>query len=138
MFPIDWPEPFGMVMIEAMACGTPVIAARRGSVPEILREGVTGHIVRRELVRREREFLPAITRAGELDRASIRCEFESRFTSARMARDYVRIYRALAFQRPVAPEVCYLNAGLPPAAPLLTQSPVSPPLSPAPGPGAKL
>ena len=91
LFPIDWPEPFGMVMIEAMACGTPVIAMRRGSVEEIIRDGVSGYIVDSEL-----EFLAAIDRVRDCSRAGIRKEFESRFTSGRMARDYVSLYEALA------------------------------------------
>lgn len=90
LFPIDWPEPFGMVMIEAMACGTPVIAFRNGSVPEIVEPGATGFIVGRidQAVR-------AIKKAGELDRRRIREAFNKRFASARMARDYVNLYNRL-------------------------------------------
>ncbi len=91
LFPIDWPEPFGMVMIEAMACGTPVVAFRRGSVPEILESGVTGFIVESEF-----EALAAIHLAGSLDRRRIRQEFERRFTSRRMAVDYLKLYEFLA------------------------------------------
>lgn len=88
LFPIDWPEPFGLVMIEAMACGTPVIAWKRGSVPEIVEHGVTGFVVETE-----REAVEAVERSAGLDRARIRRRFEARFTAARMARDYVRLYR---------------------------------------------
>jgi glycosyltransferase involved in cell wall biosynthesis len=91
LFTIDWPEPFGMVMIEAMACGTPVVAFRRGSVPEVVEHGVTGFIVDSES-----EALSAIALAPSLDRARIRREFERRFTSQRMAEDYVHLYELLA------------------------------------------
>ncbi len=90
LFPIDWPEPFGLVMIEAMACGTPVIAWNRGSVPEVVEDGVTGFIVNNE-----DEAVAAIARIGELDRRTIRARFEGRFTADRMARDYLEIYRRL-------------------------------------------
>jgi glycosyltransferase involved in cell wall biosynthesis len=90
LFPIDWPEPFGLVMIEAMACGTPVIAFRRGSVPEIIDENVTGFIVDDE-----DEAIAAIRRIGEIDRRSVRATFEKRFTAARMAKDYLRHYESL-------------------------------------------
>ena len=90
LFPIDWPEPFGLVMIEAMACGTPVIAYPEGAVPEIL-ERETGF-----LVNDTDEAVEAVRRLGELDRATIRARFEERFSARRMARDYVEIYRRLA------------------------------------------
>jgi glycosyltransferase involved in cell wall biosynthesis len=90
LFPIDWPEPFGLVMIEAMACGTPVIAFRRGSVPEVIDEGVTGFIVDNE-----DEAIAAIKRIGELDRRRVRARFEERFTARRMAQDYLSLYEAL-------------------------------------------
>jgi glycosyltransferase involved in cell wall biosynthesis len=90
LFPIDWPEPFGLVMIEAMACGTPVIAWRQGSVPEIIEDGVTGFVVDSE-----EEALQAIDRVSELDRRRIRAVFERRFTARRMAADYVRMYQSL-------------------------------------------
>jgi glycosyltransferase involved in cell wall biosynthesis len=90
LFPIDWPEPFGLVMIEAMACGTPVIAFHRGSVPEVVEHGVTGFIVEDE-----DEALQAIERLPELDRSRVRAGFETRFTSRRMAEDYLRYYRLL-------------------------------------------
>jgi len=90
LFPIDWPEPFGLVMIEAMACGTPVLAFRNGSVPEVIDEGVTGHIV--GSVEDAVKMLP---RTLELDRRKVRSVFEERFTVTRMARDYVKLYRKL-------------------------------------------
>jgi len=91
LFPIDWPEPFGLVMIEAMACGTPVIAFRSGSVPEVIDHGVTGFIVENE-----EEAAEAIGRLAELDRRTVRARFEERFSAGRMAREYVRIYEELA------------------------------------------
>ena len=94
LFPIDWPEPFGLVMIEAMACGTPVIAYRRGSVPEVIDENVTGFVVDNE-----DEALAAIRRVGELDRQTVRATFERRFTARRMATDYLRIYEKVLEKR---------------------------------------
>ena len=90
LFPIDWPEPFGLVMIEAMACGTPVLAFRSGSVPEIIEDGITGRIVSSV-----DEAILALPEVIALDRRTIRRRFEERFTAARMARDYVNIYRKL-------------------------------------------
>jgi glycosyltransferase involved in cell wall biosynthesis len=90
LFPIDWPEPFGLVMIEAMACGTPVIAWNRGSVAEIVEDGVTGFIVDSE-----DEALAAISRIGSLDRRRVRQVFEERFTGDVMARNYLRVYERL-------------------------------------------
>ncbi|MGA3000731.1 MAG: glycosyltransferase family 4 protein [Acetobacteraceae bacterium] len=91
LFPIDWPEPFGLVMIEAMACGTPVIAFRAGSVPEVIDEGVTGFIVSNEA-----EAVAATRRLHQLDRATVRATFDRRWTARRMAEDYVKLYQALA------------------------------------------
>ncbi|MHB8883811.1 MAG: glycosyltransferase family 4 protein [Methylovirgula sp.] len=85
--PIDWPEPFGLVMIEAMACGTPVIAFNRGSVPEVIEDGVTGFIVEDET-----SAVAAIARLPQLSRALIRERFEQRFTAQRMAKDYLEVY----------------------------------------------
>ena len=93
LFPIDWPEPFGLVMIEAMACGTPVIAFNRGSVPEVLENGVTGFIVENEA-----QAIEAVARLPELSRAKIRQRFEQRFTARRMAQDYVELYARMAEQ----------------------------------------
>jgi glycosyltransferase involved in cell wall biosynthesis len=88
LFPIDWPEPFGLVMIEAMACGTPVVAWRCGSVPEIIDDGVTGFVVTSEY-----EAMAAARRAIALDRRTIRNVFERRFASTVMAHDYLDVYR---------------------------------------------
>src|SRR5947209_7219195 len=85
LFPIEWPEPFGLVMIEAMACGTPVIAFRSGSVPEVIDEGITGFIVDDEDA-----AVRAIGRLGQLDRRRVRAGYEQRFTASRMAEEYVR------------------------------------------------
>ena len=90
LVPIDWPEPFGLVMIEAMACGTPVIAFNRGSVPEIIDDGLTGFIVEDET-----GAIGAVDRLDHLSRAKIRRRFEERFTSRRMAQDYLSVYRSL-------------------------------------------
>ena len=91
LFPVDWPEPFGLVMIEAMACATPVIGWRNGSVAEVIEEGVTGFVVDTEA-----EAVAALARVDALDRGLIRRRFEARFTAERMARDYLAIYRRLA------------------------------------------
>jgi glycosyltransferase involved in cell wall biosynthesis len=90
LFPIDWPEPFGLVMIEAMACGTPIIAFRRGSVPEVVEDGVTGFVVETE-----EEAAQAVTRLNEIDRKQVRAAFETRFSARRMAENYVRHYNRL-------------------------------------------
>jgi glycosyltransferase involved in cell wall biosynthesis len=90
LVPIDWPEPFGLVMIEAMACGTPVIAFNRGSVPEVIDDGLTGFIVEDE-----QGAIGAAYRLSELSRAAIRARFEQRFTARRMAQDYLAVYRSL-------------------------------------------
>jgi glycosyltransferase involved in cell wall biosynthesis len=91
LMPIDWPEPFGLVMIEAMACGTPVIAFDCGSVPEIVDHGMTGFIVDSEDA-----AVAAIPRLGRLSRQAIRGQFERRFSARRMAGDYLALYRQLA------------------------------------------
>src|SRR3954469_369820 len=90
LVPIDWPEPFGLVMIEAMACGTPVIAFNRGSVPEIIDEGLTGFVVEDVL-----SAAGVVGRLQQLDRSVIRKQFETRFTARRMALDYLAAYRSL-------------------------------------------
>lgn len=87
LFPIDWPEPFGLVLIEAMACGTPILARPRGSVPEIVTDGVNGYHCEDA-----DEMVRAIERLDRIDRATCRRTFEERFTSRRMAEDYVRVY----------------------------------------------
>ncbi len=91
LFPINWPEPFGLSMIEAMACGTPVIAHPMGSVPEILEDGVTGC-----LVHNLEEAVEAVPRAGSLDRRVCRRVFEERFTDRRMCQDYLRVYEEIS------------------------------------------
>ncbi len=90
LFPIDWPEPFGLALIESMACGTPVLAFRRGSVPEIVDDGVTGRIV--ETLEEAIRVLPDVL---SLDRGRVRKRFEERFTATRMAADYVALYRSM-------------------------------------------
>ena len=90
LFPIDWPEPFGLVMIEAMACGCPVIAFRRGSVPEVMDDGVTGFVVENV-----EEAVAATRRLHEIDRANVRRVFERKWTARRMAEDYVSVYERL-------------------------------------------
>ena len=94
LFPIDWPEPFGLVMIESMACGTPVIAYDCGSVPEVMENGVTGFIVS-EI----EQAVEAVGRVRDLSRARCREVFEKRFTASRMASDYVNLYTRLADSR---------------------------------------
>jgi len=91
LMPIDWPEPFGLVMIEAMACGTPVLAYPSGSVPEVVEDGLTGFIVNSES-----EAVDAVRHLPELPRSRVRARFEERFTARRMAEDYVEIYRHMA------------------------------------------
>ena len=98
LFPIDWPEPFGLVMIEAMACGTPVIAFNRGSVPEVIDDHLTGFIVRDEAT-----AAAAVGLLDELDRTQVRRQFERRFTARRMAEDYVDLYEELCV--PTAPRL---------------------------------
>lgn len=100
LFPIDWPEPFGLVMIESMAAGTPVVAFRCGSVPEIVDEGVSGIIV--ESVE---EAVARLPEALGLDRRAIRRRFEERFSAERMARDYVRLYQRIIGTMPARPAV---------------------------------
>jgi glycosyltransferase involved in cell wall biosynthesis len=90
LFPIDWPEPFGLVMIEALACGTPVIGWRNGSVPEVLDDGVTGFVV--DSVE---EGARAVGRVARLSRRTCRQAFEQRYDAARMARDYLEVYRGV-------------------------------------------
>lgn len=110
LFPIDWPEPFGLVMIEAMACGTPTIAFNRGSVPEVIDHGVSGFVVSSV-----DEAVQALGRVGELDRMACRAKFVERFSAERMAADYLGLYQRLLL-------------GLPVIAPLSSMAP-HPPLS---------
>jgi glycosyltransferase involved in cell wall biosynthesis len=99
LFPIDWPEPFGLAMIEAMACGTPVLAFRNGSVVEVIDEGVTGYVV--DTID---EAICALGGVLALDRGRVRRQFEERFTSDRMARDYVKVYEKLIGPRAIRSE----------------------------------
>ena len=104
LFPIDWPEPFGLVMIEAMSCGTPVIAFGCGSVPEVVDNGASGFIVSSV-----KEAAERVEDAVRLDRAAIRRIFEKRFSAERMARDYVSIYRRMAEPTPLKPRLKLVN-----------------------------
>jgi glycosyltransferase involved in cell wall biosynthesis len=88
---IDWPEPFGLVMIEAMACGTPVVAFNRGSVPELIDVGVTGFIVEDEV-----GAIGAVEQLSDISRVRVRKRFEERFTARRMAQEYLEVYRSLS------------------------------------------
>jgi glycosyltransferase involved in cell wall biosynthesis len=97
LFPIDWPEPFGLVMIEAMACGTPVIAWNHGSVPEIIDEGKSGYIINSM-----EEALHAAKKISDLDRSVVRKCFEQRFSAQRMMKDYVAIYQKLINKNKIA------------------------------------
>ena len=90
LFPIDWPEPFGLVMIEAMACGTPVLAFRKGSVPEVIEDGLSGY-----LVDSEEEAIAVLPQTLLLDRRRVRRRFEERFSACRMAANYVTVYEKL-------------------------------------------
>lgn len=90
LFPVDWPEPFGLVMIEAMACDTPTIAYRCGSVPEVIEDGVNGYVVTSEA-----EAVAAAGRLEQIERARVRERFEQRFTVERMADNYLRVYEQL-------------------------------------------
>jgi len=90
LFPISWPEPFGLVMIEAMACGTPVVAFNSGSVPEVMEDGLTGFVVSDI-----EGAVAAVSRVDRLFRPTIRSRFEERFSAGAMARDYLRIYEQL-------------------------------------------
>ena len=96
LFPIDWPEPFGLTMIEAMACGTPVLAFRHGSVPEIIDHGVTGIVVDGM-----DEAAAALPQVLALDRRKVRERFEQRFSATRMARDYARLYHSMLNPTPI-------------------------------------
>ena len=109
LFPIDWPEPFGLVMIEAMSAGTPVIAWRNGSVPEVVTEGVSGRIV--DSIE---SAVEAVQQTACMDRRKVRAEFERRFTAARMARAYVAAYRALLAPVPKTTEIA--EVAMPPMA----------------------
>jgi glycosyltransferase involved in cell wall biosynthesis len=97
LFPIDWPEPFGLVMIEAMACGTPVIAWDHGSVSEVIDDGETGFVVRSE-----DEAVEAVKRIPTIDRRRVRAVFEQRFSSTAMANRYLQVYAQLRSGEPTS------------------------------------
>jgi glycosyltransferase involved in cell wall biosynthesis len=107
LFPIDWPEPFGLCMIEAMACGTPTIAFNRGSVPEVLKDGVTGF-----RVNNVQEAVQAVRKVRQLSRSACRREFERRFSAARMADDYVRVYESILSEDALPVRAPKLNSSL--------------------------
>jgi glycosyltransferase involved in cell wall biosynthesis len=96
LFPIDWPEPFGLVMIEALACGTPVVAYRNGSVPEVMANGMTGFVVDNQ-----DGAVEAVRRIPSIDRRRCRQEFIERFSALRMARDYLKIYERIMAMKPM-------------------------------------
>ena len=102
--PIDWPEPFGLVMIEAMACGTPVIAFNRGAVPELIEDGVTGFVVEDET-----SAVGVLRHLSRLSRAVIRKRFEERFTARRMARDYLAVYQDLVGRAALRPRIASVS-----------------------------
>ena len=116
IFPIDWPEPFGLVMIEAMACGTPVIAFRSGSTPEVIDDGVTGY-----LVDGVEAAAAAVVRLPNLDRSKVRARFDERFAISRVAEDYLKVYRTLPGVRREIRRLAPLHK-----APLTLQRAVSP------------
>ena len=99
VFPIDWPEPFGLTMIEAMACGTPTIAFNRGSVPEVITNGVSGFVVDTL-----QEAVNAVRQAAKFDRAACRAEFIKRFSAPKMAQDYTKLYEAILTAKSPAPD----------------------------------
>ena len=102
--PIDWPEPFGLVMIEAMACGAPVIAFNRGAVPELIEDGVTGFVVEDET-----SAVGSIRHLSRLSRMAIRKRFEDRFTARRMAKDYLAVYRDLLGAAALRPRIASIS-----------------------------
>jgi glycosyltransferase involved in cell wall biosynthesis len=104
LVPIDWPEPFGLVMIEAMACGAPVIAFNRGAVPELIEDGVTGFVVEDET-----SAVGALRHLSRLSRTVIRERFEERFTARRMARDYLAAYRDLVGAAALRPRIASVS-----------------------------
>ena len=108
LFPVNWPEPFGLVMIESMACGTPVIAYPCGSVPEVMEHGVTGFVVNNQT-----DAVAALACIPQLDRARVRMRFERRFSATRMASDYLAVYqRLLAGKKSPRPEIVAYSAGV--------------------------
>jgi len=98
LFPIEWPEPFGLVSIEAMACGTPVVAYRHGAAPEVIDDGVTGYVIDGE-----DEAVEAVQAARRLDRRTVRRGFDRRFSATAMARGYLDLYAERLSRRPAEP-----------------------------------
>jgi glycosyltransferase involved in cell wall biosynthesis len=96
LFPIDWPEPFGLVMIEAMACGTPVVAWREGSVPEVVNDGISGRVVSGM-----EEAVAAVAEVRAYDRRRIRACFERRFDASHMVARYESLYLRLTEEQPI-------------------------------------
>jgi len=120
LFPICWPEPFGLVVTEAMACGTPVIAFRCGSVPELIEDGITGFVVDSYC-----DTLSAIDRVAVINRRTVRAAFERRFTARRMAEDYIRVYESISDQcRPDIGKILPGRKLQPPRASMLPRTPV--------------
>jgi glycosyltransferase involved in cell wall biosynthesis len=117
LMPINWPEPFGLVMIEALACGTPVIAFNRGSVSEIVEDGLTGFIVEDET-----SAIGAVNRLSQLSREAVRKRFEERFTARRMAKDYLAVYRSLMAEAAPRPRLVAVQGLHAEDAPALDQS----------------
>jgi len=107
LFPIDWPEPFGLTMIEAMACGTPTVAFKCGSVPELIAHGTSGFIVDNI-----EDAIKAVSRVADLDRAACRQAFEMRFTGSRMAKDYVKLYESMLNIRALSMETSEVDSFL--------------------------
>ena len=107
--PYDWPEPFGLVLIEALACGTPVLAYRRGSIPEVIEDGITGFVCENLS-----EMVASVERLGRIDRQRCRASFEQRFTADRMARDYIALYERIIEDRVAVttPKIHSLGSGL--------------------------
>jgi len=106
LFPIDWPEPFGLVMIEAMACGTPIIAYLQGSVPEVMEQGITGFVVR-DL----EGAIQAVNSIPKLSRKRCREVFEEKFTARKMAENYIRVYEKLINNKNTKSKTNKLNSG---------------------------
>jgi glycosyltransferase involved in cell wall biosynthesis len=98
LFPIDWPEPFGLTMIEAMACGTPTIAFNCGSVPEVMQEGLTGFVVKDM-----DQAVAAVQKISSIERTACRAVFDKRFTSTHMAQKYIDLYQSMVTGNPIAP-----------------------------------
>ncbi len=110
LFPIEWPEPFGLVMIEAMGCGTPVIGYNHGSAPEVIDDGVTGYVVENE-----DEAVRVVAAARRLDRREVRRRFDRRFSATAMARGYLDLYADRLARQPYAPDLATSASAIAPA-----------------------